>query len=162
VHPPELDASADHKVLSGDDAGDVGVSSVEPNAPGPIRSGVLEKSKPSAANQVLVVPPSSRRRQKCPPPTTKQSNTVPPADQVMTQVELPPYHRPCSPLDLVAIEFIFGRIFEAFQQISQAVVAGATSADDNKQLKRFCRPPLKKALVLRYLCILFSLPFDLL
>jgi hypothetical protein len=73
----------------------------------------------------------------------------------MTQVELPSYHRPHSPMDLVAIEFIFGRIFEAFQQISQAATTGAASASDNKALKRFHRPLLKKALVLRYSCILF-------
>jgi hypothetical protein len=32
----------------------------------------------------------------------------------MTQVELPPYHGPCILLDVVAIEIVFGRIFEAF------------------------------------------------
>jgi hypothetical protein len=53
----------------------------------------------------------------------------------MTQIELPPYRGPRSPLDLVAIEFIFGHIFKAFQQISQAAAAGAMSADDNKPLE---------------------------
>jgi hypothetical protein len=32
----------------------------------------------------------------------------------MTQIEIPPYHRHRSPLDLVAIEIIFGHIFEVF------------------------------------------------
>jgi hypothetical protein len=35
-----------------------------------------------------------------------RSNPVPLADQVMTQVELPPYRGPRSPLDLVAIEIM--------------------------------------------------------
>jgi hypothetical protein len=73
----------------------------------------------------------------------------------MTQVELPPYRTPRSPLDLVVVKIIFGCIFEAFHQISQVVAAGAASADDNKPLERFHRPPLKKALMPRYLCILY-------
>jgi hypothetical protein len=72
----------------------------------------------------------------------------------MTQVELPPYCGPHSPLDLVAIEIIFGRIFEAFQQISQVAAIGATPAADNRPLKKICRPPLKKVLMLRYSGIL--------
>jgi hypothetical protein len=31
----------------------------------------------------------------------------------MYQVELPPYYGPRSPLDLVAFEIVFGRMFEA-------------------------------------------------
>jgi hypothetical protein len=32
----------------------------------------------------------------------------------MTQIELPPYRGPRSPLDVDAIEIIFGHIFEVF------------------------------------------------
>jgi hypothetical protein len=73
----------------------------------------------------------------------------------MTQVEHPLYHGLRSPLDSIAIEIIFVHIFEAFQQISQAAAAGDVSTDDNKPFKRFHQPPLKKALVPRYPCILF-------
>jgi hypothetical protein len=73
----------------------------------------------------------------------------------MTQVELPPHRGPHSLMDSIDIEIIFGRIFEAFQWISQAAIAGAVSIDDNKPLKRCCRPSLKKAMVSRYSCILF-------
>jgi hypothetical protein len=73
----------------------------------------------------------------------------------MCQVELPPCRGPRSPLDLVVIKIIFGHIFEGFQQISQVAAAGAMSVDDNKSLKRFCWPPLKKALVPKYSCIIF-------
>jgi hypothetical protein len=61
VHPPEPDVPVDDKILAGDDTGDVGVSSVEPTAPGSIGTGVPEKSKSPTADQVLTVPPSSRR-----------------------------------------------------------------------------------------------------
>jgi hypothetical protein len=47
-------------------------------------------------------------------------------DQVMTQIELPLYHGSRSPLDLVAVEIIFGCFFEAFQHASQAVGAGTS------------------------------------
>jgi hypothetical protein len=67
----------------------------------------------------------------------------------MSQVELPPYHSPRSPLDLVAIEIIFGHIFEAFRLISQATTANAMATDDDKPSKRSCRPPLRQVLALR-------------
>jgi hypothetical protein len=96
-----------------------------------------EKPKLSTVDQVLVVPPSGRHGQKRLHATTRRSNSVPLADQVMTQVELPPYCRPRSPLDSIAIEIIFGRIFKAFQRISQAAATSVASTDDNKPLKRF-------------------------
>jgi hypothetical protein len=76
---------------------------------------MFEESKPSTADWVLVVPPSGKRGRKCPPPATKQSKPVPLVVQVMTQVELPPHRGPHSLMDSIAIEIIFGRIFEAFQ-----------------------------------------------
>jgi hypothetical protein len=95
----ETDVSADHKVSAIDDAGSVGAASIEANAPVPIMAGAPDMPKSPATDQVLVPPPSSRRGRKRPP--------NPQIDQVMSQVELPPYHGPCSPLDLVAIEIIF-------------------------------------------------------
>jgi hypothetical protein len=47
-------------------------------------------------------------------PATKRNKLIRQADQVMNQVELPPYREPHSPLDLVAIEIMLGHIFEAF------------------------------------------------
>jgi hypothetical protein len=51
---------------------------------------------------------------KRPPPAPKRKHALSSTDQVMTQIELPSYHGPRSPLDLVAIEIIFGHLFEAF------------------------------------------------
>jgi hypothetical protein len=45
----------------------------------------------------------------------------PRVDQVMIQVELSPYHGPHSPLDLVALEIVFGRMFEAFHRVSRVL-----------------------------------------
>jgi hypothetical protein len=44
----------------------------------------------------------------------KGSDPDPRADHVMSQVELLPYHRPHSPLYLVASKFVFTHVFEAF------------------------------------------------
>jgi hypothetical protein len=63
-------------------------------------------------------------------------------DQVITQVKLPPYHGPRSPLDLVASEIVFRCIFEAFHQMSQDGSAAIESTDDAK-------PAQKRAPMLR-------------
>jgi hypothetical protein len=65
----------------------------------------------------------------------------------MSQVELPPYHGPHSPLDLVAIETIFGCIFEAFRQIYQFPVVADASIDASRLMKRVHHLSLKKALM---------------
>jgi hypothetical protein len=73
----------------------------------------------------------------------------------MTQVELSPYRIPHSPLDLVDVKIIFGRIFEAFWQMSQAAVVGVVPAANDKPVhKKPSWISLKKALSPRYSDIL--------
>jgi hypothetical protein len=67
----------------------------------------------------------------------------------MTQIELPPYRGPHSPLDLVAIEIIFGRLFEVFQHTTQATGTATSAGDDIQPQKKMCPPSLKKILVPR-------------
>jgi hypothetical protein len=67
----------------------------------------------------------------------------------MTQIELPPYHVPCSLLDLVDGEIIFGCLFEAFRRISQAAGTGTLIDDDIPPRKKMLQPLLKKILVPR-------------
>jgi hypothetical protein len=110
------DALADKKKASAsDDTEDGGVSSAEPIAPNLINSDVLEQSDPFVVDQVATtVLPTGERGRKCPPPATRRNKPLQQVDKVMTQIELPPYHDPRSPLDLVAIEIGFRRIFEVF------------------------------------------------
>jgi hypothetical protein len=98
---------------AGDDVGGQEVPSTEWIAPNSIGSSMAEHIRPSAADQTTIIVPSGSGQQKrkrvvlvskC-----KRSTS---SDQVIT--ELPPYHGPRSPLDLVAVEFVFGRLFEAF------------------------------------------------
>jgi hypothetical protein len=99
--------------LAGDDVGDEGASSAKSVAPSPIRSDVLGQTDPYVIDRVASTAPPGRRH-KCPPPVPKRKCALPSSDQVMIQIELPPYHGPHSPLDLVSIEIIFGRLFKAF------------------------------------------------
>jgi hypothetical protein len=100
------------KKSANDDAEDGGVSLAETIAPNPIRSGAPGQSDPSADAWVVApVLPSGEHGQKHHLPATRWNK---PLDQVMTQIELPPYHGLRNPFDVVAIEIIFGRIFEVF------------------------------------------------
>jgi hypothetical protein len=67
----------------------------------------------------------------------------------MNQIEFPPYHEPRSPLDLVAVEIIFGRLFEAFQRVSQDAGTDTSAHDNIPPQKKLRQPPLKKILVPR-------------
>jgi hypothetical protein len=84
---------------------------------------------------------------------------------VTTHIELPPYRGPQSPLNLVAIEIIFGRLFEAFQNTSQAISAGTSAGADNQLTKKAWALPTMKMLVpwyvMTFLLFFFSTKFDL-
>jgi hypothetical protein len=86
---------------------------------------------------------------KRPSPVPKRKQALSSADQVMTQIELPPYHGPRSLLDLITIEIICGHLCEAFRRISQATGTGTSAGDDIQPRKKMCHPSLKKILVPR-------------
>jgi hypothetical protein len=92
------------------------------------------------------VPLARGHGQKHLPIVAKRAKPVPHVDQVTTQVELPPFHELRSPLNLVAIEIVFGHIFEAFRRMSQA----AAAKDDKPLQKKRRRILPKKTLALRY------------
>jgi hypothetical protein len=71
-------------------------------------------------------------------------------------IGLSPYYRPQSSLDIVVVEHLFGRLFEAFQQISQAVRTDAPAGDDAQPSKRARAPSLKKLLVHKYVTALLT------
>jgi hypothetical protein len=136
------------KKSAGDDARDGGASSAEPTTPKSIRSNAPGQTDPSVANRAATTdPPVGGRRHKRPPSIPKWKQALPSIDQVMIQIELPPYCGPRSPLDLVAIEIIFGCLFELFQRISQATSTGTSAGDDIPPRKKLRQPLLKKILV---------------
>jgi hypothetical protein len=119
------------------------VSSVEPVAPNPTHSSAPEQSDPFAIVQVTTtVLPTGGHGCKRSPPATRHNKPFQQVDQVMTQIELPPYHRPHCPLDLFAVKIVFRCIFEVFQHISQATATGAAAADNDRSTKRSRQPSL--------------------
>jgi hypothetical protein len=92
-----------------------GATLAEHVAPNPIDSNMLGQSHPSVVDRVKATTPSiGGQKRKRPPPALKRKQSKPPADQVITKIELPPYHRPRSPLDLVDVEIILGAFLKPF------------------------------------------------
>jgi hypothetical protein len=136
--------------ITGDDAEDGGASSAKSIAPDPISSNTPKQTDPSIDDRAASTnPPVGGCRRKRPPPVPKQKQALSSADQVMTQIELPPYRGPRSPLDLIVVEIIFTCLFEAFRRISQAIGTSTSAGDDIQLRKRMCLPSLKKILVPR-------------
>jgi hypothetical protein len=132
---------------AGDDAKDGGASSTELIAANLINSTMPEQTNPSIADRATSINPSAgRRRRKHPPPAPKRKQALPSTDQVMTQIELPPYRRPRNPLDLIAVDVIFGYLFEVFQRISQATGTSTSASADTQPWKKMRQPSLKKIL----------------
>jgi hypothetical protein len=95
----------------------------------------VEKLHPSTADQTTATAPSSGgQKKKHVALGTKRKQDKAPTDHVI--IELPPYHGPQSPLDLVALEHIFGCLFEAFRHVSQAARTGTSVGDDAQPSKR--------------------------
>jgi hypothetical protein len=67
----------------------------------------------------------------------------------MTQIEFSLYRGPRSPLDLVAVEIILGRLFEAFRHTSQAAGARTSTGGAGQCTKKTRGPPLKSILAPR-------------
>jgi hypothetical protein len=93
------------------------------------------ESRPSAVDQTTTTAASDGgQKKKCVVLGTKRKPDRAPANQVI--IELPPYHGPRSPLDLVAVDHIFGRVFEAFRHVSQAARTSTSAGDDAQPSKR--------------------------
>jgi hypothetical protein len=116
--PPEPDTPTNRKVSTTDNARCAGMTSAKALVLGSSKVGALQIIRPPTADRVPSVPPLSARGRKCLLHAAKWSNLGFHADQVITQVEFPPYHRPRNPLDLVASVIVFGRMLEAFRRVS--------------------------------------------
>jgi hypothetical protein len=98
---------------AGDDVRGNGAPSVEALTPNLIRSSSAGETRPSATNRATSTAPSGdsqKKRGDVLGTKCKQDKVA--TDQVI--FELPPYCGPRSPLDIVAVEHIFGRLFKAF------------------------------------------------
>jgi hypothetical protein len=94
---------------------------------------------------------SSQQKKKCVVLTSKYKKPTS-SDQVIT--ELPPYRGPRSPLDLVAVEFVFVHLFESFRYTSQAAWNGTSAGADTQLAKKSWASSMRKVLMPRYVTIL--------
>jgi hypothetical protein len=91
----------------GDDAGGNGAPSAETLAPNPIGSSSAGKTCPLAVDQAVPTAPSvDGQKKKCVVLRTKRKHEKVVDDQMI--IELPSYHGPRSPLDIVVVEHILG------------------------------------------------------
>jgi hypothetical protein len=138
------------KAPDDDDAEDGGASSAEPISPDPIRSNTSEQADSSLTYRAAsIVHPASGRGCKRPTTAIRQNQPLPSVDQVMSQIELPLYHGPRSPLDLIIVEIIFRRLFETFRHISQAATTDPSTYDKTRPQKKTLHSSLRKVLVPR-------------
>jgi hypothetical protein len=138
---------------TGDEAEGKGAPSTEPIAPNPTNSGMVGDIRPSTIRQIAAAPSGSRQKKKHVPLSSKRKLATPSPNQVMTHIELPPYCEPRSPLNLVAIEIIFGRLFEAFQHTSQAISTGTSTGVDTQLAKKMRALSIKNLPAPRYVTI---------
>jgi hypothetical protein len=97
----------------GDDAAGNGAPLAETLAPNLIRSSSARETCPSAADQAVPTASSGDgQKKKRVVLGTKRKHNKPADDQVI--IELPPYRGPQSPLDIVVVEHLFGRLFKDF------------------------------------------------
>jgi hypothetical protein len=97
----------------GDDAGDNEAPSTETLAPNLIESSSAGETRSSATDQAVPTAPSGDgQKKKCVVLGTKHKHNKATDDQVI--IELPPYRGPRRPQDIVVVEHLFGRLFEAF------------------------------------------------
>jgi hypothetical protein len=99
---------------AGNDAEGKRVPSIKPIAPNPTGPSMAGNTRSLVVGQIVTAPSGSKQKKTHVPLATKHKQPIPSAGQMMTHIELPPYRGPRSHLDLVAIEIVFGRLFEAF------------------------------------------------
>jgi hypothetical protein len=121
------------KQTAGDDVEGHGIPLIEPITSNPIGSNMAALIRPPAVDQpVSAAPLTGGQKQKHIMLASKRKTTT--SDQVIT--ELPSYHGSRNRLNLVAVNLAFGRLFEAFQHISQAIRTDAMAGADTQPAKK--------------------------
>jgi hypothetical protein len=106
---------------------------------------------PVADQPVSAAPLSDGQKQKCIRLASKRKTTAS-SDQVIT--ELPSYHLSYNRLNLVSVNLAFGRLFEAFQHISQAIGTDAMAGADTQPAKKTRALSMRRILAPRYVMLL--------
>jgi hypothetical protein len=140
------------KQTAGDDVEGHGIPLIEPITSNPIGSNMAALVRPPAADQpVSVAPLSGGQKWKRIMLASKRKTTTS-SDQVIT--ELPSCHGSRNWLNLVAVSLAFGRLFEAFQHISQEIRTDATAGADTQPAKKPRVPSMRRMLAPKYVILL--------
>jgi hypothetical protein len=159
LYPPhQVDADLsdntgeDRKQTVGDDVEGPGIPSIEPITSNPTGSNMAAPVCPPAADQrVSAAPPSGGQKRKRISLASKRKIPTS-SDQVIT--ELPFYHLSRNRSNLVSVNLVFGRLFEAFQHISRAIGTDATAGADIQPAKKTRAPSMRRILAPRYVLLL--------
>jgi hypothetical protein len=142
----------DRKQTAGDDVEGPGIPLIEPITSNPIGSNMAAPVRPPAADlPVSAAPLSGGQKQKRIMLASKCKTTTS-SDQVITK--LPFYHGSHNQLNLVSVNLAFGRLFEAFQHISQVIRTDATTGADTQPAKKTHAPSMRRILAPKYVMLL--------
>jgi hypothetical protein len=140
------------KQTAGDDVEGHGIPLIESITSNPIGSNVAALVRPPAADQpVSSAPLSGGQKRKCIMLASKRKTTTS-SDQVIT--ELLSYHGSRNRLNLVSVNLAFGRLFESFQHISQAIRTDATAGADTQPAKKPRTPSMRRIFAPKYVMLL--------
>jgi hypothetical protein len=140
------------KQTAGDDVEGHGIPLIEPITSNPIGSNMAVLVRPPAADQpVSAAPLSGGQKRKCIMLMSKRKTTTS-SDQVIT--ELPSYRGSRNRLNQVSVNLAFGRLFEAFQHISQAIRTDATAGANTQPAKKPRAPSMRRILASNYVMFL--------
>jgi hypothetical protein len=152
IYPPhQIDADLSDSTGE-DDVEGHGVPLTELITSKPIGSDMAALVRPPVVDQsVFAAPLGGGQKWKCIMLAPKRKTTTS-SDQVIT--ELPSYHGSCNRLNLVAVNLAFGRMFEAFQHVSQAIRTHTTAGANTQPAKKPRAPSMRRILAPKYVIIL--------
>jgi hypothetical protein len=159
LYPPhQIDADLsdntgeDQRQTAGDDVEGPGIPSIEPITFNPIGSSMAASVCPHAADQpVFTAPPSGGQKRKHIRLASKCKITTS-FDQEITGLH--PCHLSRNRSNLFSVNLVFGRLFEAFQHLSQGIRTDATAGADIQPPKKTRAPSMRRILTPRYLMLL--------
>jgi hypothetical protein len=145
----------DQKQTVGDDIEGHGIPLIEPITFNPIGSNMAAPICPPTADQPISAAPLSGGQKWKRIRLASKRKTTASSNQVIT--ELPSYHGSRNQLNLVSVNLAFGRLFEAFQHISQAVRTDATVGAGTQPAKKTQAPSMRRILAPKYVMLLICL-----
>jgi hypothetical protein len=159
LYPPhQVDADLsdstgeDRRQTTGDDVEGPGIPLIESISSNPIGPNMAAPVRSPATDQPVSAAPLSGSQKRKHVRLVSKCKTTISSDQVIT--EPPSYHGFPNRLNLVLVNLTFGRLFEAFQHISQAIRTDATAGADTQPAKKTRAPSMRRILAPRHVMLL--------